>query len=67
MYSRNFESEVGNDIGLYWSILLLLSFLNSGFIMEYFKWEGQIPDDTDLLGYDIGRANKKERLFLEFS
>jgi len=30
-------------------IFILSSFLNKGFISEYFKWSGKIPVDNDLL------------------
>jgi hypothetical protein len=49
IFSNTLENEVNKEIGLQLAMFSLSSFLNSGFIMEYFKLVGKVPDLIDLL------------------
>lgn len=53
-FSRTFEKDVSNEIGLKLVVFVLSPFLNNGFISENFNWEGKIHDENDLLHMHVG-------------
>ena len=48
-FSRILEKVGSKDIGLQFNMTVLSPFLRIGVILEYFKREGNIPVDRDLL------------------
>jgi hypothetical protein len=58
------EKAVSRDIGLYFELLSLSPFLNTGFITENFSLAGKIPEERDLLQvYVKGEIIKGARIF----
>ena len=67
VFSSTLENEVRIDIGLLFEIFSLSTFLNQGFISEYFKQSVKIPDDNDLLQmWFRGEIMKGEIIFNNF-